>query len=69
MQVVTRLMLIFLCAGILVTVTECYVAPTSYGTSSYGGGADYERRQYRKQWGEATYHPWERSGGYSSLNE
>jgi hypothetical protein len=67
--VVTRLMLIFLCLGILSTVTGCYVEPTSYGTSSYGGGTDDETRQYRKQWGDATYHPWNRPTGYGALNE
>ena len=46
---VTRLLLIFLCLGVLSTVTGCYVEPTSYGTSSSGGGTDDERRQDRKQ--------------------
>jgi hypothetical protein len=58
--VVTRLLLIFLCLGVLSTVTGCYVEPTSYGTSSSGGGTDDETRQYRKQWGDAAYHPWNR---------
>ena len=67
---VTRLLLIFLCLGILSTVTGCYVQPTSYGTSSYGGGTDYATRQDRKPWGkqDGPYHPWERHI-YTSLNE
>ena len=35
---VTRLLLIVLCLGVLSTVTGCYVEPTSYGTSASGGG-------------------------------
>jgi len=78
---VTRLLLILLCLGVLSTVTGCYVEPTSYGTSSYGVGAyqaepyggrtDYETRQYRKPWGsqDGAYHPWERRGGYGDLND
>ena len=68
---VTRLLLIFLCLGVLTTVTGCYVEPTAYGTSSSGGGTDDETRQYRKQWGrqDEPYHPWERPSGYGSLNE
>jgi hypothetical protein len=77
--VIARLMVIFLCLGILSTVTGCYVELTPDGTSyrvgayqgeSYRGGTDYERRQYRRHWGEqdGTYHPWERPGGYGSLN-
>jgi uncharacterized repeat protein (TIGR03803 family) len=48
---------------------------TSYGMKayqgkSYGGGADDERWQDRRHWGEqdGTYHPWDRPGGYGSLN-
>lgn len=78
---VTRLMLIFLCLGILSTVTGCYFEPTGYGTFSsgegayqaeqYGGGTNYETLQYRKQWGgqDGAYHPWERRGGYGNLSE
>jgi hypothetical protein len=61
---VTRLMLIVLCLGVLSTVTGCYVEPTAYGTSSSGGGTHDETRPYRKPWGDATYHPWERPAGY-----
>jgi len=69
--VVTRLMLILLCLSVLSTVTGCYVEPTAYGTSSYGGGTDDETRQYRKQWGrqEGPYDLWKRPGDYGSLNE
>jgi hypothetical protein len=65
--VVTRLMLIFLCLGILSTVTGCYVESTSYRTS-YGGGTDYETRQDRNPWvrQNGPYHPWERYSGYGS---
>jgi len=65
--VVTRLLLIFLCLGVLSTVPGCYVEPTSYGTSS-GGGTDDETRQDRKQWGrqDGMYHPWDRPVGYNS---
>jgi hypothetical protein len=58
--VVTRLLLILLCLGVLSTVTGCYVEPTASGASSYGGGTADETRQDRKQWGDAAYHPWER---------
>ena len=51
---VTRLMLIFLCLGVLSTVTGCYVEPTAYGTSSGGGRHD------------GMYHPWNRPVGYNS---
>jgi hypothetical protein len=61
---VTRLLLILLCLGVLSTVTGCYVEPTAYRTSSSGGGTDDATRQYRKPWGDATYHPWERPAGY-----
>jgi hypothetical protein len=53
--VVKRLLLIFLCLGILSTVTGCYVEPTAYGTSSSGGG-----RQ------DGMYKPWNRPVGYNS---
>jgi len=65
---VTRLLLILLCLSVLSTVTGCSVAPTSYGTSSSGGGTDDETLQYRKQWEATTYHPWNRSIGYDSFN-
>ena len=61
---VTRLILIFLCLGVLSTVTGCYVEPTAYGTSSSGGGTDDKTRQCRKQWGDATYQPWNHPAGY-----
>ena len=68
---VTRLLLIVLCLGVLSTVTGCYVEPTAYGTSSNGGRRDDETRQYRKPWGsqDGAYHPWERRGGYGDLND
>ena len=77
---VTRLMVIFLCLGILSTVTGCYVEPTPYGTSSgvgayqgesSGGGTDYDRRQDRRHWGEqdGTYHPWNRPTGYGDQSD
>jgi hypothetical protein len=78
--VVTRLLLIFLCLGILSAVTGCYVEPTPYGTSygvgayqgeSSGGGTDYNRRQDRRHWGEqdGMYHPWNRPSGYGDQND
>jgi len=45
---VTRLLLLVLCLGVLSTVTGCYVEPTAYATSASGGGTDDETRQYRK---------------------
>jgi hypothetical protein len=67
---VTRLLLIVLCLGVLSTVTGCYVEPTAYGTSSYGGGTDDETWQDRKHWGSAMYRsPWEPPCDYGSLNE
>jgi len=61
---VTRLLLLVLCLGVLSTVPGCYVEPASYGTSSSGGGTDDKTRQYRKPWGDATDHPWNRFNGY-----
>jgi hypothetical protein len=52
---VTRLMLIFLCLGVLSTVTGCYGEPTAYGTSSSERGTQGE-----------IYHPWNRHVGYNS---
>ena len=52
---VTRLLLIFLCLGILSTVTGCYVEPTAYGTSSAGEGRP-----------DGMYKPWNRPVGYNS---
>ena len=68
---VTRLLLILLCLGVLSTVTGCYVEPTSYGTSSYGGGTDDETRQYGKPWGrqDGASHPWERPRYGPNANE
>ena len=69
---VTRLLLIVLCLGVLSTVTGCYVEPTAYGTSSYGGRRDDETRQYRKPWGRqdgGPYHPWERPRDGPNANE
>ncbi len=69
---VTRLLLIVLCLGVLSTVTGCYVEPTSYGTSASGGGTDDERRQDRKPWGRqdgGPYHPWERPRYGPNANE
>ena len=54
---VTRLLLIVLCLGLLGTVTGCYVKPTSHATSSSGGETDYETRMYK---------PWNRPVGYNS---
>ncbi len=51
----TRLLVIFLCLGVLSTVPGCYVAPTSSGTSASGGGTDAWGRQ-----DGGPYHPWER---------
>jgi hypothetical protein len=41
--VVTRLLLIVLCLGVLSTVTGCSVEPTAYATSSDGGGQGTRR--------------------------
>jgi len=62
---VTRLLLIFLCLGVLSTVTGCHVEFPAYGTS-YGGGTDRETQPYSKQWArwDAMYHPWDRPTGY-----
>ena len=67
LNVVTRLLLIFLCLSVLSTMTGCAVEPTPYGTS-YGGETDYETRQYGKQGGrqDEMYHPWNRPTGYMS---
>ena len=54
---VTRLMVIFLCLGVLSTVTGCYVEPAPYGTSGVGA---YQ--------GDGMYHPWNRPTGYGDLN-
>jgi len=66
LNVVTRLLLIFLCLSVLSTVIGCAVEPTAYGTSSYGGKTDDETRQYGKQRGrqDVMYHPWNRPTGY-----
>ena len=65
---VTRLLLILLCLGVLSTMTGCSVEPTASGTSSSGGETDDEARQYGKQGGrqDEMYHPWNRPTGYSS---
>jgi hypothetical protein len=67
----TCLLLIILCLGVLSTVLRCYVEPAGYGTSSDGGGTDYETRHYRKQWGrqDETYHFWNRPTGYGALGD
>jgi hypothetical protein len=64
--VVTRLLLIVLCLGILSTVTGCYVEPTSYGTSASEGGTDDKTWPYGKQRGrqDEMYHPWNRPTGF-----
>ena len=63
---VTRLLLICLCLGVLSTVTGCYVEFPSSGTSFSGGGTDRETQPYAKQWGrqDEMYHPWDRPTGY-----
>ena len=63
---VTRLLLLCLCLGVLRTVTGCAVAFPSYGTSSYKAGAEEGTQPYSKQWGrwDAMYHPWDRPTGY-----
>ena len=77
---VTRPMVIFLCLGVLSTVTGCDVEPTPYGTSSgigayqgesSRGGTDYDRRQDRRHWGEkdGMYHLWNRPSGYGDQND
>ena len=65
---VTRLLLICLCLGVLSTVTGCYVEFPSYGTSSFRGGTEEGTQPYSKQWGrqDEMYHPWDRPTGYSS---
>jgi hypothetical protein len=64
----TRLLLIFLCLGVLSTVTGCYVEPTAYGTASSGGETAAETQQYGKQQGrqDEMYHPWNRPVCYDS---
>jgi hypothetical protein len=69
---VTRLLLIVLCLGILNTVLGCSVAFPSYGTSSSGGWTDDETWQDRKPWGRqerGPYHPWERPHYGPNANE
>ena len=63
---VTRLLLIFLCLGVLRTMPGYAVAPTAYGTSASGGETDDETRQYGKQRerSDEMYHPWNRPTGY-----
>ena len=65
---VTRLLLICLCLGVLRTVLGCAVASTAYGTSASGGETDDETRQDRKQGGrqDERYHPWSRPPGYDA---
>ena len=69
---VTRLMLIFLCLGVLSTVTGCYVEPTSYGTSSYGRRTDYETPQYpwechkQRVRQDGPYRPWKCHSDYGN---
>jgi len=65
---VSRLLLICLCLGVLSIVTGCYVEFPSYGTSSSGGVTDREAQPYSKQWGrqDEMYHPWDRPTGYYS---
>jgi hypothetical protein len=64
---VTRLLLILLCLGVLSTVIGCSVEFPSYGTFS-GGGTDREAQPYSKQWGrqDEMYHLWDRPTGYYS---
>ena len=67
-----RLLLLCLCLSVLSTVTGCYVAPTSYGTSASGGGTADETRQDRKPWGRqdgGPYRPWERLHSGPNANE
>ena len=63
---VTRLLLICLCLGVLSTVTGCSVAFPLYGTSSYQAGTEEGTLPYSKQWGrqDAMYHPWDRPTSY-----
>ena len=65
---VARLMLIFLCLGVLSTVLGCNVEPASYRTPSYEGETDYGTRQYRKQGVKQDwlYRPWERHMDYGA---
>ena len=59
---VTRLLLIVLCLGVLRTVTGYAVAPTASGTSFSGGETDGATRQDGKHGGrqDEMYHPWNR---------
>jgi hypothetical protein len=61
-NVVTRLLLLRLCLGVLRTVPGCAVAPTAYGASSAGGGTEDEMWQDGKPGGrqDEMYHPWNR---------
>jgi hypothetical protein len=65
---VTRLLLIVVCLGILGTVTGCAVEFPAYGTSASGGETDPETQPYRKQWEgwDEMYRPWSRPAGYST---
>ena len=65
---VTRLLLVCLCLGVLSMVAGCNVAFPSYGTSSSRGGTEEGTQPYSKQWGrwDEMYHPWDRPTGYYS---
>src|SRR5262249_49379621 len=68
----TRLLVLLLCLSILSTVTGCYIAPASYGTSSSGGRTEDETRQYRAPWGRQDGEPlrsWERQHSGPNANE
>jgi len=68
---VTRLLLIFLCLGVLSTVPGCSVAFPSSGTSSSGGRTENETQPFWKPWGRqdgGPYHPWERPPVYGGGN-
>src|SRR5215475_10227500 len=68
LTMVTRLLLLCLCLGILRTVTGCAVEFPAYGTSASGGETDPESQPYRKQWEgwDEMYRPWSRPAGYST---
>jgi hypothetical protein len=57
---VTHLLLIVLCLGVLRTVPGCAVAPAASGTSASGGGTEDETWQDGQQRGrqDEMYHPW-----------